>query len=188
MKTIFTKIFILTFTLFLMSNYVFAQWETGQVNAHLTLPEVTLVDIEPSLNNSINFTISPGLQGGDSPVIQETTNETLWINYTSALPDGLNSRSINAEISQGSLPEGISLFLVAAPYSGMGKGRFGVSDGKIELSNQPRPIISGIGNCFTGDGINNGHKLTFSIEISDYSKVHAVDNSSYSVLYTITDN
>lgn len=188
MKTIPKKIIILAFISFSVSNYVYSQWETGQVNVHLSLPEITLVDIEPALNNSINFIISPALQGGGSPVIQETTNETLWLNYTSALSDGQNSRSINAEITQGTLPEGISLYLEASSYSGTGAGQFGTPTGKVELSNTPSPIISNIGSCYTGDGVNNGHQLTFSIQISDYSKIYAVDNLNYVVLYTITDN
>ena len=188
MKTILTKALILTTILFLAYSYAYSQGDTGQLGVNLTLPEITLVDIEPGLANSINFSISPATRGGDLPTIENTTNQTLWINYTSALPVGLNSRSINAEISQGTLPQGITLFLEASAYTGAGKGKFGISDGKIELSNQPQPIISGIGSCYTGDGVNNGHQLTFSIEISDYSKVYAVDNAYYVVLYTITDN
>lgn len=189
MRKILSQIFILITTLFfIINNDVYSQVSTGQVNVHLSLPEITLVDIEPSSSNSINFSISPALGGGDSPEIQNTSNETLWINYTSALPDGLNSRSINVEISQGTLPQGVALFLEASPYAGNGDGKLGVSDGRIELSSQPKPIISGIGNCYTGDGVSNGHQLTFSIEIADYSEIYAVDNAYYLVLYTITDN
>jgi hypothetical protein len=36
--------------------------------------------------------------------------------------------------------------------------------------------------------VNNGHLLTFSLEVSDYSKIHAVDETAFTVLYTITDN
>lgn len=188
MKTILKKIIILAFLFFSVNSYVYSQWESGQINVHLSLPEVTLVDIEPALDNSINFTVSPALKGGESPVIQETANQTLWLNYTSALSDGRNSRSINAEISQGTLPEGISLYLEASSYAGTGAGQLGTPTGKIELSGTPGPLISNIGSCFTGDGINNGHQLTFSIQISDYSKIYASDNLNYVVLYTITDN
>ncbi|HKI90250.1 MAG TPA: hypothetical protein VKA38_14575 [Draconibacterium sp.] len=187
MKTFLAKIIILTTVLF-VSNYAYSQWDSGQINVHLSLPEVTLVDIEPGLNNSINFSVSPALNGGDSPTIQNTSNETLWINYTSALPDGQNTRSINAEISQGTLPEGISLYLEASPFSGTGDGQLGISAGKTELTNAPSPIITDIGSCYTGDGVSNGHQLTFSIQISDYSKIYAADNQNYVVLYTITDN
>lgn len=188
MKTILIKTMILTSILFFVNSYGYSQAGTGQINVNLSLPEITLVDIEPGFANSINFTISPSSRGGESAIIQKTTNETLWINYTCALPDGPNSRSINAEISQGTLPQGVALFLEASPYSGTGDGNLGIADGKIELSSQPKPIISGIGNCYTGDGISNGHQLSFSIEISDYSQIYAVDNAYFLVLYTITDN
>lgn len=188
MKIISTKIIMLATILSFVCSGVYSQGVTGQLSVNLSLPEITLVDIEPGIDNSIHFTISPATRGGDSPTIENTTNQTLWVNYTSALPSGQNSRSINAEISQGTLPDGIALFLEASSYAGVGDGKFGISDGKVELSNQPQPIISGIGNCFTGDGVSNGHQLTFSIEISDYSKLYAVDNAYYIVLYTITDN
>ena len=188
MKTTRNKMIFLIAILLFIFNSAYSQWESGQINAHFSLPEITLVDIEPGVDNSINFTISTGTEGGDSPIVEENTNETLWINYSSALPDGLNSRSVNAEISQGNLPEGISIFLEASSYSGTGKGNFGTPDGRVELSGNPQPIISGIGNCYTGNGVNNGHRLTFSIEISDYSELYATGNAYYLVLYTISDN
>ena len=188
MNTFLTKTIILIITLVYVCSNAYSQGDTGQFSVNLSLPEITLVDVEPDISNSIYFTISTATKGGDSPAIENTTNETLWINYTSALPSGQNSRTINAEISQGSLPLGITLYLEAAAYSGTGDGNLGSADGKIQLSNQPQPIISGIGNCYTGDGVGNGHQLTFSIEISDYSEVYAVENAYYVVLYTITDN
>ena len=127
------------------------------------------------------------MESGELPVLQQSS-DNLWINYSSSLASGQNSRSIVAEISQGALPEGITLYLKASNYSGTGGGNYGHSAGKVSLSSQPKPIITNIGNCFTGDGINNGHLLAFSIEISDYTKIVSVENSSIVVLYTITDN
>ncbi|HKI87647.1 MAG TPA: hypothetical protein VKA38_01380, partial [Draconibacterium sp.] len=83
---------------------------------------------------------------------------------------------------------GISLYLEASQYTGSGDGKLGHPAGKINLTNQPQPIITGLGSCYTGDGINNGHSLSFSMEISDYSKIHAVDETKFTIMYTITDN
>ena len=80
------------------------------------------------------------------------------------------------------------MYLEASAYSGTGKGQLGQPTEKINLTNQPLPIITGVGNCFTGDGVNNGHLLKFSIEVSDYSKLYAIDETVFTVLYTITDN
>ncbi len=173
--------------LVLIANPVFSQFDEEQLSVYFSLPEVALIDIEPGFNNDVNFEITPATASGGSPTFQQSSSD-LWINYSSSLSGSATSRSIVAEISQGNIPEGITLFLEASNYSGSGGGNRGHSAGKIALSVQPKPIISGIGNCFTGDGINNGHSLTFSINISDYTKVVSVANSNILVLYTITDN
>ncbi|NCA79923.1 MAG: hypothetical protein EOM76_07040 [Sphingobacteriia bacterium] len=180
------KIFIILMLL-LASNYLYAQINQAQLNVYFSLPEVALLDLEPNLNNDVLFSIESNGESGSSASVHHSST-TIWINYSSSLSGSQSSRTITAEISQGFLPEGILLFLQASEYSGTGGGAFGHSSGKVALSSQPKPIITNIGNCFTGDGINNGHLLSFSVEISDYSKIVSVENSNLLVLYTITDN
>lgn len=187
MKRTKTGGFYIFTVLMLISNFAFSQLYEAQLSVNFSLPEVALIDIEPSTNNEVNFNVNSGVYSGESPTVEQT-NVSLWINYSSSLSIGLNSRSIVAEISQGFLPQGISLYLEASDYSGTGGGKLGQSAGKVSLSGQPKPIINNIGNGFTGDGINNGHSLTFSLEITDYTKIVSVDNSNVLVLYTITDN
>ncbi len=169
-------------------NNAFAQWEEGELNVSFSLPPVALVDIEPDANNSIHFTVLPVAESGASPQIKRTTDQTLWLNYSSALANPQNTRSILAEITGGGLPEGVTLNVEALRYDGTGDGQFGQPAGKVSLSNQPKAIITDVGNCFTGDGVNNGHQLTFSIEVSDYSKITAASESSFTILYTLSDN
>lgn len=188
MKLIISKLALLFTFLLLFANIAFPQWEEGQINVRFSIPEIALIDIEPEMNNSINFAILPTNQPGASPEIQEPKNKSLWINYSSSLSDSRKNRSVFAEISDGYLPEGISLFLEASRYLGNGNGKTGQPNGKIELTKQPRSIISGIGSCFSGNGINNGHSLTFSIEIADYSKVVSSDEAVLTIIYTISDN
>lgn len=179
-----TCIFII---LLLKSSVAFSQLDEERLSVYFSLPEVALIDIEPGTNNDVQFRINSGMQSGESPTFEQSSAD-LWINYSSSLARSYNTRSIVAEVSQGALPEGIILYLEATNYSGNGGGHHGRSAGKIALTNRPKPIITDIGNCFTGDGVNNGHLLSFSIEISDYSKVVSVENSNMLVLYTITDN
>jgi len=173
---------------FLYMNNAFAQWEEGELNVSFSLPPVALVDIEPDANNSIHFTVLPAAESGASPQIKRITNQTLWLNYSSALVNPQNTRTIVAEIAGGGLPEGVSLNVEALSHEGKGGGQFGQPAGKVSLSNQPKAIITNVGNCFTGDGVNNGHPLTFSIEVSDYSKISAASESSFTILYTLSDN
>ncbi len=174
--------------LFLFSNPVFSQWEEAQISANFSIPPIALVDIEPSINNSISFTILPSSESGAAPQIQESSNEALWINYSSALPASLNSRSIVAQISEGILPTAISLYLDISMYQGMGEGQHGQPMREILLTNQPKEIITNIGNCYTGDGSNNGHSLSFSIDISDYSTIPSTKEYAFTITYTIIDN
>lgn len=188
MKTHFIKQIKVIIILMFFSLNTFAQWGTGELNISFTLPEIALIDIEPGVNNDINFVVNQATESGDSPSIEQTTNSELWINYSSSLRTEQNSRKIMAEISQGTVPNGIRVFLQASSYAGAGGGQLGNPAGRVRLATSPKPIISNIGNAFTGDGINNGHRLTFSLDISNYSKIVSNDNASFTVLYTITEN
>lgn len=178
----------LNLLLLILPLIAFPQWDNGQVSVYFSLPEVALLDIEPDGSNRIHFTMIPSAESGRPAEMEEVADETLWINYTSALPENQTSRSITAEISQGIVPSGIRLYLEAQPYSGNGRGKTGQPAGKVELSNQPRPVITGIGNGLTGDGIMNGHQLVFSVEISDYSGISSAGEMNFVLLYTLTDN
>lgn len=173
--------------LMFISNKAFPQWEEGRINVIFSVPEIALIDIESNSTGYIHFTVTSTGISGEIPRIAESTGEQLWINYSSAMSQPNRSRTIVAEILQP-LPDGLSMFLEASAYQGTGKGRLGTTSGKINLSRQPQPIISGMGNCYTGDGINNGHSLAFSIEITDYEKIKARNESEFTVVYTITDN
>ena len=188
MKATNIKIVYLFIFLITASNPAFSQWENGQISVNFSITEIALVDIEPDFNNSIQFVIRPTAEKGQQLEIMDSSNESLWINYSSALSNTHQSRSIIAEISQGTLPNGLELFVEASNYSGLGKGKLGLSVGKTSLTNRPKPIITNIGSCFTGDGINNGHLLTFSIEIKDYEKIRSGEETIFTVLYTIKDN
>jgi hypothetical protein len=168
--------------------FVSGQFNNAQISVNFSLPEVALVDIEPDSDNSIHFKIMTGTEAGTSPMAVKTSEDELWLNYSSALPSSSNSRVITAEVSQGSIPSGIKLFLEASGYSSHGDGQQGQAAGKIELTNQPRPVISGIGNCYTGNGIRSGHQLYFSIEITDYSELETSGEHNFVILYTLTEN
>ncbi len=187
MKKIILKTTVLLSVFLLTGQLAFPQ--TAELDASFSLPEKALMDIEPEGSN-INFSIDlASTEAGDSPEIQEAyTNDELWVNYSSSLPISGNARSVTAEIALGALPEGFSLFIQASAYTGTGGGQHGQTAGKVEISGQPNTIITGIGNCFTGDGTGNGHLLTFSLEITNFSEVSSLENSSVVVSYTITDN
>jgi hypothetical protein len=59
--------------------------------------------------------------------------------------------------------------------------------GILTLNNSPQTIISGIKGAYTGDGINNGYKLTYSLEIYDYKLLDFNQSATLSITLTLSD-
>lgn len=132
--------------LFLMISCDFFSQTTGSRNIAVTLPIVTLMDIEPSGTISLNYT-APTEAG--NAITAPVANTSKWINYTSAIaPSGL-SRRITASVNQ-TIP-GIDIKIQAAIASGSGGGILGVPSAQITLTTAAQTIISGIGGAFTGN-------------------------------------
>lgn len=172
----------------LVSNSVYAQRDEESVNVRFSLPEVALIDIEHTGSGTIEFELLPSAETGSSPVIKQTNNQEFWINYSSALGRFSQHRSIVAQVTGGSLPSGLDLYIRANDYTGIGGGKTGASAGRVMIGNDPRPIVTGIGSGFTGDGIGNGHRLNFEIDISQMEKITANESHDFTILYTLTDN
>lgn len=145
-----------------------------------------LLDIESEGDNSLEFYIIPMSEAGASPEMQYDANKTLWLNYTSLAENNL--RSIKAKIEGGGLPEGVSMHVTASSFSGIGKGVVGQSVGQIELSEQDKTIITGVGSCYTGDGVGNGHALNFTLNVNNFTTLEANSSTSVTILYTIFEN
>ena len=190
MNTIAKKI-LFTFLSIVFSVFsAFSQIDnTEEVGVVFSLPPVAILDIEPATNSNVVFSVSPATEPGALPRVDKTSNEELWLNYSCSHSNSQGGRSVIAQIGDGNLPDGILLKLKASNYRGIsGDGKFGQSNGEVSLSTQPQTIIHSVGNCYTGDGTGNGHLLSFSLEISDYSKLNKIGESSLTILYTISDN
>ncbi|PQA90319.1 hypothetical protein B0A69_20480 [Chryseobacterium shigense] len=155
---------------------------SSQSTIAVTLPIVTLMDIEPAGTFTLNFT-APTEAG--QALTAPAANTSKWINYTSAIASGGLTRRITASINQ-SIP-GVSIRVQAAAASGAGGGTLGTSSGQVTLSTTATNIITGIGGAFTGNGANNGHRLTISIVVNTYANLSARTNSPVVITYTITE-
>jgi hypothetical protein len=154
----------------------------------VVLPAIALLDIEPS-GNTIELGLDEPLQAG-LPVIagSSSTDNTLWLNYTSAVTNGGPSRNVSVYVDGGVLPGGLLIKVQAAAYTGIGAGTLGTPLGVINLNSFPQTLISGIRGAYTGDGVGNGHQLNYSIEINNYGEIIATSGSDLIITYTITDN
>ena len=171
---------ILLIVSFIASGCIYSQ--TASTTVTLTLPKVTLMDIEPTGNIILNFT-APTEAGNALGV--PTPNTSKWVNYTSAIASAGPTRRITASINK--LIPGVNIRLQAAAASGAGGGTLGTSSGQVILTTTPVTIISGIGGAYTGNGPNNGHALTFSLATNTYSNLEAQANTAIIVTYTITE-
>lgn len=165
----------------LYSCPIFSQ-TTANLTASVTLPVVSLLDIEPSGAITMNFS-APSEAG--SPLIIPTNNTTKWINYTSAIKSGGLTRRITASINH-TIP-GIDIKLKANAAIGLGGGVLGNPTSQIILNTIATNIITGIGGAFTGNGVNNGHQLILSLTVNNYSSLTKITNTPIIITYTITE-
>lgn len=154
----------------------------SQSTIAVTLPIVTLLDIEPTGTFTLNFT-APTEAG--QALTTPAANTTKWINYTSAIASGGLTRRITASVNQ--VIPGVSIRVQAAAASGAGGGVLGTSSGLVTLSTTATNIITGIGGAFTGTGANNGHRLTISLAVNTYANLSAQTNTPIVITYTIME-
>ncbi|ASK32760.1 hypothetical protein CEY12_12585 [Chryseobacterium sp. T16E-39] len=161
----------------LLSGKIFSQITTA-----VTLPVVTLLDIEPTGSIAMNF-VAPTEAG--LALTNPAVNTTKWVNYTSAIAAGGLTRRVTASINQ-TIP-GIDIKLQAAAASGAGGGTLGTPTAQVTLTTTSVNIITGIGGAFTGNGANNGHRLTISLVRNTYANLSARTNTPVVITYTITE-
>ncbi|WP_048508379.1 hypothetical protein [Chryseobacterium angstadtii] len=171
------KELILSLTFGLMSGGLFSQTTVA-----LTLPVVTLLDVEPTGSFTLNFT-APTEAG--QALTAPAANTTKWVNYTSAIASGGLTRRVTASINQ--VIPGVNIRVQAAAASGAGGGTLGTSSGLVTLSTTASTIITGIGGAYTGNGANNGHMLTISLSVNTYANLSAHINTPVVITYTITE-
>ncbi|MDD5694811.1 MAG: hypothetical protein PHD61_05855 [Bacteroidales bacterium] len=162
--------------------------ETGQHPVTLQLPAIALLDIEPN-TSPVALSLDAPTEAGQSVVAgSSSTNNSCWLNYTSAVAAGGSTRHVTVQITGGAIPGGLSITLQAGAYSGGGAGVLGTPGGALTLSATPQSCINGIKGAYTGNGSNNGHRLTYTLAITDYSQLTGGTPSSLTITYTMVDN
>lgn len=153
----------------------------------LTIPEIAMLDIEPD-NTALNLSFIIPTEAGLPIVTANASANTKWLNYTNSLSPVVPGRSIEVQVSNGNIPDGVEILVDVSAYSGNGAGVFGIPSGTITLSTSPQVCISGIGGSYTGNGSNNGHQLSYSLGITDYDILDADQTGSLELMFTLVDN
>lgn len=195
MKTTTQLLAIFSFTLFIGGAFqANAQDDLDDVhNMSIGVPTVAILDLESAQGTTITLGPSVPNEAGQPLQFNGQSNNGIWLNYSSIKSTTSNpTRDISVEVNNGPLPSGINLQVQASNYTGNGDGDHGNAGGSINLSTTPQNLITGIGSCYTGDGVNNGHNLTYTLNLSgasgSYASLDADDSNTISVTYTISDN
>lgn len=158
----------------------------------ISIPEVALVDIEPAATKNITLGFTAPTEAGN-PVTASTSNNTLWLNYSSIKSVADPTRNVSVKVN--ALIPGIDIHVTAAAATGSGAGTLGTPAAQITLSAADQTIISGIGSAYTGNGANNGHNLTYALAagsgpggVAVYADLQATATTVATVTYTISDN
>lgn len=159
----------------------------AEMSISVKIPSIALIDFIVDGNQIITYTYSNTEPNQVEQIITPTTYDKTWLNYSSIVNNGLTNY-ITVHISSGSLPADVSLNVTVGSDIGAGAGIMGTSLGKITLSTFPQNIITNIGSCYTGRGLNKGHQLTYEWENPEsynYSFNYEGGNA-IAVTYTIT--
>jgi hypothetical protein len=157
--------------------------QNNMMNVNVSLPTIALLDVES--NGAVNLSFQ-GLSEAGSGLGNTASDNTKWLNFTSAVGNGV-TRKIVAQIQSGGTPSGYGIKLETGNYTGSGIGILGTSLGSIYLSNAPIPIISNIGGAYTGNSIGSGYNLKFSLDILNFGMLRAGSNT-FTIVYTLMDN
>lgn len=165
----------------------YAQNDTGSIIASFNLQEVAMLDLEPN-NSTVTLNVSSPIEAGEKAKIVEANNDK-WINFSSAVFAG-NSRSISIQMEVGqAAPPGIHLKLRTGNYSGTKpwESGLGLATNLITLNDMPQTIVSDIRGAFTGNGENNGYKITYELEIYDYKLLDFNQSATLSIILTLNE-
>jgi hypothetical protein len=149
----------------------------------LGVPEVALLKANAGV---INLTLAH--QDAGMSVETSKSDSTARLLISSVVTS--SARTLSAKISNGSTPAGTHLNLVALPPNANFVGTSGTLGSPITLDATDRPVITGIGSCYSGTGAYDGFplKFTFALDLNPatYGSLRASTGIQVVVTLTLT--
>ena len=187
-KLLFAAVIVLS------ANASFAQ--DTKIATHLvtiSIPEIALLDLEAP-STAITLAGTAPTEAGLPMIFEDAyaKNATIWMNYSSIVK-GTLSRKVTVAITDGAVPSGLKLTVLASVASGDGAGSKGTASPALALSGIQQDLVTGIGSTYTGDGANKGRNLTYQLgyatdEATDYTSLRFVDTAApLTITYTLSD-
>ncbi len=180
----------------LSANASFAQ-DTNEAThtVAIKIAEVALLDLEFAAGASTDIILegtAPSEAGKPMTFGDAATNSDIWINYSSIV-SGTSTRNVKVSITDGTVPAGLKLTVLAAEDAGNGEGTVGTANGSaITLSGTAQEIVTGVGSAYTEDGANNGHKLTYQLDYATSAAINYADlkfdnSDTVTITYTLSE-
>ncbi|MDO9136258.1 MAG: hypothetical protein Q7U21_00425 [Lutibacter sp.] len=180
----------------LSANASFAQ--DTKVAAHsltINIPQSALLDLEVETGTTdVTLAGTAPKEAGLPMTFEDATakNATIWMNYSSIVK-GVLLRKVTVAITNGTVPTGLKLTVLASAASSDGKGTLGAASTALTLTGTGQDIVTGIGSTYTGDGANKGRSLTYQLgyatdAATDYAALRYVDTAApLTITYTLSD-
>lgn len=187
------KLFICVIVVFLLFSFNLSA-QGKQAESHdltISIPDVALLDLESSNTTSIILSPESPTTAGLALDFSNIRNNDIWINYSSIVGGSTEPSRIVTVAVSSTVPDGLLLKVSASSDAGKGGGTVGTPLGTVNLTTEPQNLITGIGSCYTGDGVTKGHRLSYSLELKDadsYADLDYNQSKEITVTYTLTDN
>ncbi len=183
----FKDAILFIFFLFGLTCFAVAADKKASHKANISIPDVALLALHFEENSSVDF-VGTTTSAGDRISLKKKQKSGVWLNYSS-IRDGVQKRKITATVA-GAMPEGLIVTVKAEESIGDGDGELGKSNGVVQLSETPSDIISGIGSCYTGSGVHNGHLLSYNVKIDEdtFFESQISEEAVLNIVYTLTDD
>ena len=143
--------------------------DQGSTTATVTLSPITLVDIEPDPNNTIDFNVDREKLEAGVPVFSHpvhgygvVTDESLWINYTyRGYPGELANIHVRSNMP---VPEGIKITIHINQAGAGGDYKRNAQFHTVTLSEADQVLVRDFPSGYTADGEFNGLQLRYNKE------------------------
>jgi hypothetical protein len=183
-KTVFISFSLIIWIIFPIKLYS-QKGNTINMKLNLGIPAISLINFYSESSTIVTYTYSLTEKNQVEQIITPNLGDATWLNYSSIVKSESNNY-ITVNIHSGSFPSEAELYLYISPDVGKGGGKVGIPTTSIVLSYYPQIIISNIGSCFTGVGIQKGHQLKYVWKNAKDYEIKYENGEKISVIYTIT--
>lgn len=179
------KIVVLLAVLFTFCGAHVMAVDTNVATSTLTLgvPEVSLLKTSSGI---ISLTLAQRSAGESIDPTKSDSTARLLVSsvITSA------TRTLSAKITAGTVPPGTMLQLAAKAPNANFVGTSGTIGSAVTLDATDRPVITGIGTCYSGTGASDGYPLKFTYGLDSnpatYGNLRATTGVQIVVTLTLT--